>query len=179
MSQGGRIALRYAATRPERVRSLVLQGTAVDGLEVATGDDDRVPINEYVRLAKTNRLDAVVEHWLAHPLMHLPPTDTAARRLVEQIMRDYSGRDLLAFDADGYAFPIDVLDRMSTFEKPVLIVTGAEETDARRRQATELLSVLTDGREIVLKNSGHLANLTAADAYNATVLEFILAAEPS
>lgn len=33
MSQGGRVAARYAVSRPERLRSLILQGPAVDGDE--------------------------------------------------------------------------------------------------------------------------------------------------
>jgi len=32
MSQGGRLAMRYAATRPNRVTALVLQGAPLDGL---------------------------------------------------------------------------------------------------------------------------------------------------
>ena len=38
MSQGGRLAMRYAVTRPQRLRSLVLQGAVVDGLDIPDFD---------------------------------------------------------------------------------------------------------------------------------------------
>ncbi len=179
MSQGGRIALRYAATRPERVRSLILQGAVVDGLDVETPDDERVPVDEFAKLAKTGRLDTVIEQWLEHPMMRLPDSDSDSRRLLDAMMCDYAGRDLIELEAGDYDYSIDVLERMTDFDKPVLVITGVEETATRHRHAEELLKVLADGREVVLQHSGHLANLTEPDAYNAAVLDFVHTSETS
>lgn len=179
MSQGGRIALRYAATRPARVRSLILQGAIVDGLSVEESEDDRVPVGEYTKLAKAGRPDRVVGLWLAHPMMRLPSSDKEAARLIDDITRDYSGKDLINSDPGSYDFPLDVLDRMSRFESPVLVITGVRETATRHRHAAELLRRLPHGREVILRHSGHLANLTEADAYNRAVLDFVQDVERS
>lgn len=173
MSQGGRIALRYAVTRPEQVRSLILQGAVVDGLDVEQRREERIPVAEFAALAKVGNLDAVISRWLAHPMMRLPPSDPEASCLVRDILRDYSGSDLIDFDPDAYEFKVDVLDRMSAFARPVLIITGAAETETRHAHAEELLRRVPNGREVVLQRSGHLANLTEPEAYNRAVTDFV------
>ena len=179
MSQGGRIALRYAATRSERVRSLILQGAPVDGIAIEATEIEQVPVREYADLARANRLDAVKTRWLRHPMMQLHGAEAEVRHLVEKILDDYEGRDLLSHPPEAPASHVDVTARMSRFERPVLLLTGAEETAARQQQAAELLRLLPDGREIVLANSGHLSNLTEPGAYNRAVLDFVRSAEQS
>ena len=177
MSQGGRIALRYAATRQDRVRSLILQGAAVDGLSVDENEEERIPVGEFAALAKSGRLDEVKRRWLEHPMMRLPAGDAEAHRLVRSILGDYDGSDLLALPNENNRFPVDVIDRMAAFERPVLVVTGAQETESRRAQASQLLAAVPCGREVELTASGHLANLTEPDDYNRAVRDFVLAAE--
>lgn len=177
MSQGGRIALRYAATRPDRVRSLILQGAVVDGLEVYEHPEEKIPIEEFAELARAGQLDQVISRWLSHPLMRLPSSEKDAIALINDILGDYTGGDLVSFDPDSYAFSIDVLEQMSAFERPVLIVTGAHETATRHAHAAELLRRLPDCKEVVLLQSGHLANLTEAVEYNLAIVDFIGDAE--
>jgi pimeloyl-ACP methyl ester carboxylesterase len=177
MSQGGRIALRYAATRPDRVRSLILQGAVVDGLEVDEHPEERIPIEEFADLARAGQLDQVISRWLSHPMMRLPGSDEDALSLINDILGDYTGSDLVSFDPDSYAFSTDVLEQISAFERPVLIVTGAQETATRHAHAAALLRRLPDCKEVVLLNSGHLANLTEPVEYNLAIIDFIARAE--
>ncbi len=177
MSQGGRIALRYAVTRPERVRSLVLQGAAVDGISGGEDDAERIPLQEYAALAQRGDLGEVRQRWLRHPMMRLDPEFTCESDRVRKIVDGYDGRDLLAFDPDSYSYPVDVLSSLARFDRPVLLITGADESTARKRHAAALMKRLPDCREIVLENGGHLCNLTAVAAYNAAVREFCQATE--
>lgn len=170
MSQGGRIALRYATLHPERVRSLLLQGAPVDGLDIDASADDRVPVTEYARLAGAGRIDEVRKRWLAHPMMQLGGDHDAQNRLLQSILADYTGRDLR--EPGGYRFGHDVLAAMSRFSRPALLLTGAHETAARRRHAEVLLERMPNCSEVVFSNSGHLCNLTEAASYNAAVAEF-------
>lgn len=172
MSQGGRIALRFATLFPDRVRSLLLQGAPVDGLDVDVPAHDRVPVTEYARLAKAGRLDEVRERWLAHPMMQLGDGHEHEARLLRAILADYTGRDLVDVDASEYAFEHDVLAAMSRFPRPALLLTGARETTSRRRHARALLEHMPDCREVVFPDSGHLCNLTEAGGYNAAVTDF-------
>lgn len=177
MSQGGRIALRYAITRPARVRSLILQGAAVDGVSAAEDDSERIPLQDYAELARRGNLNEVRRRWLRHPMMQLGPASTNEAILVRKIVYGYFGRDLLAFEPGSYSFPVDVLSALPHFERPVLLITGANESRARKRHAAELLARLPDCQEVVLDGGGHLCNLTAVNAYNDAVREFCRSAE--
>ncbi len=177
MSQGGRIALRYAATRSRRVRSLMLQGAVVDGLVFAGRDDDSVPIGEYVDLAKAGKLNKVRKKWLGHPMMRLDAKYKDEIRLLCSIVSDYSGIDLIQFDPDSFTFSVDVLAAMSEFARPTLLLTGKEETEVRRKHAADLMHRIPNCSEVIFGDSGHLCNLTEPDLYNQTVIEFCRKAE--
>ena len=177
VSQGGRIALRYAATRPERLRSLILLGAVVDGLDIEELEADRVPIAEYARLAKAGNLNAVKSAWLAHPMMQLPSGHSREQALLEHIVAGYGGADLRAFDPAHYTFRIDVLAALAASAIPVLLLTGAKETGARKAHAATIGRRVPDCREVIFEESGHLANLTEPDALNATLADFINAVE--
>ena len=177
MSQGGRIALRYCATRPERIRSLILQGAVVDGLEVDDNETDRVPVAEFATLTRDGKLNEVRTRWLNHPMMQLDSIHTEAARLLSGIVAEYSGRDLIEFEPGNYEFSLDVLAALSNFDRPVLIVTGAGETEARRKHAAELLRRIPMSAEVILADSGHLSNLTEPDRFNQAVTDFVREAE--
>ncbi len=177
VSQGGRIALRYAATRPQRLRSLLLQGAVVDGLDIAEPEAERVPVAEYAGLATAGRLNAVKSAWLAHPMMQLPEGHARERALLDLIVAGYGGADLRAYDPAHYAFDIDVLASLAASALPVLLLTGAKETGARKAHAAAIRKRVLNCREVVFENGGHLSNLSEPDALNETLAEFVDAIE--
>lgn len=177
VSQGGRIALRYAATRPKRLRSLILQGAVVDGLDIEEPEAERVPVAEYAALAKAGELNAVKSKWLAHPMMQLSRGHDREQNLLDLTVAEYSGADLRAYDPAHYAFKVDVLAALAASAIPVLLLTGANETDARKAHAASIRRRVLNCREAIFKKSGHLSNLTEADALNAKVAEFLDAVE--
>jgi len=172
MSQGARIALRVAVSLPHIVRSLLLQGPAIDGFEVDEVDDERIPLGEYARLARGGRMDAVRRHWLSHPMMVLDGASDHTYRLLEEIMKAYKGTDLLGNPAGKTPFEIDVLDAVRDLRVPCLLLTGAHETGARRAHAKKLLDLIADCREVVMAESGHLSNLSEPETYNRQVAGF-------
>ena len=177
MSQGGRIALRYAVTRPGRIRSLILQGTAVDGLESISPRSERVPLDEYTGLARRGDLVELRRRWLNHPMMRIDAQHRSEATLLQTIMDGYDGKDLLSQGPDSYAYPVDVLAALPAMSRPTLLLTGALECESRKLQAAKLLARLPDCREVVLEGAGHLSNLTAAAVYNDAVREFCLQVE--
>lgn len=174
MSQGARIALRYAITRPERLRSLILQGAVVDGLPVPECAEERTPIAEYAELARQNRLDEFRRLWLRHPMMTIGAEHGEALSLINSMLEDYRGADLRDYAPEMYAFPVDVVGALPRIMLPTLILTGANETEARKAHARTLVRLMPDAREIILPKSGHLSNLTEAAIYNQAVIDFCL-----
>lgn len=174
MSQGARVALRYAALRPERLRSLIVQGAVVDGVPAEPDDDARIPLDEYAALARDGRLDALREAWLGHPMMALEGVAPEYAKVVRDIVDHYDGRDLTATTTGKrYAFDVDVAGALSRFPRPALVLTGARETATRHAHAAFLADTLPDARTQEFPNSGHLCNLSEPDAYNRAVLDFV------
>lgn len=171
LSQGGRIAARYAARRPQRLRSLILQGAAIDGVSIEGPDEERIPVEEYSALAREGRMDEVRSRWLRHPMMRVGEGHADADALLGEMLSDYEGRDLLG-DESGDGTQAGVLESLAGARLPLLLLTGARETEARRRVATLLRERVPGAEEVILPDSGHLGNLTEPAACNEAVRRF-------
>jgi pimeloyl-ACP methyl ester carboxylesterase len=170
VSQGGRLALRYAAHRPERLYSLVLQGAELDGFEPQEDSAETIPLAEYAALARDGHMDQVRSRWLAHPMMSAGVSDPRHRAALKAMVDDYGGRDLVA--ATPVAPAPDVASRLQGSPLPTLIITGEYEVAARKRHAEHLLELLPNSAQVIMDGAGHLANVSHADRYNHLVIDF-------
>lgn len=173
VSQGARVALRFAAERPARLHSLILQGPAVDGFVPPIEDTTGIPLQEYAELVEKGQIETLRERWLKHPLMSsesLCPEQSAA---LQDMVAGYQGQDLLAGAPAASAIP-NLLETLGSLDLPTLIVTGERETAARRAHCEILLEVMRDARETVLPDCGHLSNFSRPEAYNEVVQDFLL-----
>jgi pimeloyl-ACP methyl ester carboxylesterase len=168
MSQGARVALRWAIESPATTTSLVLDGPPRDLL--ATGrQQGEITLATYRELVRNAGIDAFRKEWLEHPLMHLHTHDTRTRTLVREMVERYPGHDLLASDAPRVERVGD-LDRL---EVPVLIVNGEYDSDTRIGAGAELARALPQARLAVIPGAGHLSNLDNPHAYNKVLGEFL------
>jgi fermentation-respiration switch protein FrsA (DUF1100 family) len=172
VSQGARVALRYAAQRPQRVRSLILQGPAVDGYVPPMEDSSGIPLADYMALAARGELDELRQRWLAHPLMNSETLSSAQSASLQEMVNAYRGSDLLAGTPAASAIP-DLLERLGSLDLPTLLITGERETAARQAHCARLAEVMRDVREVVLPDCGHLSNYSQPQAYNRAVDEFV------
>jgi pimeloyl-ACP methyl ester carboxylesterase len=160
MSQGGRVALAVAAVAPERLRSLTLQGTALDGVMAA---DEAVPLAAMQDAARQGRPAEMRRLLAGHPLMRV--AHPAGVALVATMVDDYGGRDLLA-PARGLAASADIIQGAGF---PVTAIVGAEDTAQRRANARALAAA--GAAMIELPGAGHLCNIDRPDAFNALIGE--------
>lgn len=177
VSQGGRIALRYAVARSARIRSLILQGAMVDGLDVEDAGADRIPIDVYTALARQQRLAELREAWLRHPMMSLRNASESSRELLATIVSDYAARDLVSAQPESSARDSSVLEGLDSFPRPILLLTGAGETEARKTHAKTVLARAKQAREQMFDASGHLPNIEEPERFNEVLAEFCRAAE--
>jgi 3-oxoadipate enol-lactonase len=166
-SQAARVALDVAWRYPDRVRGVVLQGAPYPGPPAAGVGGEEIPLAAYAALARAGALAELRAQWGAHPLMRVYADD--ARALTAELLSAYAGRDLLQ-PADG----ADLRDPdLAAISAPTLVVTGALDTPYRRHAADALAAALPQASRAEIENGGHLCNLCAPEAYNATLRQFI------
>jgi pimeloyl-ACP methyl ester carboxylesterase len=170
-SMGGRIAWRFAAERPGRVRRLVLM--APDGFASAGFEYDK-PIG-------ISPLMRALPFTLPMPLLRagVAPAYADAASLTPEALERY--RDMML--APGVRGAI--LDRMRVhalvrpephlrrITAPVLLLWGAEDRMVPAAHAADYAAVLRDSRTVVLPRLGHVPMEEAPAVSLAPVLDFL------
>jgi len=171
MSQGARVALRWALRNPRRASCIVLDGPPYAKLR-SSGELPEIPLAEYRALAQREGIEAVRRRWLEHPFMQLRGNDARARELLQMIVGRYPGRDLVVEE-----LPSPIAD-LQVLEIPALVVNGEHDSERRRAAGGALASALANARLALIPQSGHLPNLDNAPVYN-ELLKAFFASQPS
>lgn len=167
MSQGARVALRWAIENPARTTSVVLDGPPRDLL--ASGrEQGEITLAAYRELVRNRGIEAFRKEWLDHPLMQLHTHDARTRALVREMVARYPGHDLLADDS-----PVAHVGDLHGLDVPVLIVNGEYDSDTRIGAGAELARALPHARLVVIPGAGHLSNLDNPAAYNKVLSEYV------
>jgi pimeloyl-ACP methyl ester carboxylesterase len=173
MSQGGRIALRFSITHPERVSGLLLQGAPLDGFAPEPRRQDAIPVGHYRTLAGEGRLAEVKSLWRDHELMQCGTP--GVQDMMDLVLDAYQGRDLLTPGPDNV---VPLANRLAEMPAPALILTGEHDTSWRQLVGDALAYGLPDSRRVRLAGADHLCNLTHPEAYNATLTGFLDEIQP-
>ncbi|MFC8521102.1 alpha/beta fold hydrolase [Streptomyces sp. NPDC057257] len=161
VSQGGAVAIAYAARHPERVSHLVLTSAYARGQQIRAGSDDErdaaeVDLNiaragwrsqdsSFLRYFASQFLaDATPAEWDAFAAYQRQTTSAAnGLRFIEEFTR---------IDVSGIAHQVSC---------PTLIVHARDDARVPVAQALELATLIPDSRLILLESRNHL--FTAAD----------------
>lgn len=165
LSQGAAVALDCAHRHGWRIGALVVSGAPVHTL---VPRDEVIDVELYRALAGAGDMASVRSDWNRHALMRHDNPQT--RALVDQMLADYDGRDLLA-PSHVPGVPRDALAHLPM---PVLAMTGAGDSAWRRACARELAAIAPRGQHTLIDGAGHLANLDRPEIFNRTVAEFLL-----
>lgn len=171
MSQGARVALRWALKHPARTSALVLDGPPGEGWSQPHGARE-VPIDDYRSLIRGDGIDAFRKMWLQHPFMQLRTSVPCAHVLLRQIAIRYPALDLLLEEAPQVA-PLTERDLMRV-NVPTLILSGEHDSAQRRSIANRMARALPDAQVQVLHGVGHLAALDDPPAYSQALHDFFM-----
>jgi pimeloyl-ACP methyl ester carboxylesterase len=166
MSQGGRVALRYARLHPERLWALALQSAPLDG--AAPPEDEAIPYGRYAALWQAGEREAVLKAWSDHA--HMRRAHGRAEPLLQTMLQDYAGRDLMA---PTPLAPRRSLVDLNAVATPTLVLTGEHDTAWLQAIGDEIARGLPRSERRVLADSGHLSNLTHPNEFNAALLDFL------
>ena len=168
MSQGARVALRWAVYSPRTTACLVLDGPPPDLLDMSRPQGE-LALATYRELVRNEGLEAFRSHWLAHPLMRLYTKEPRAQALLREMVGRYPGTDLVAQEsaqlAGGRVLP--------QLEMPILILNGEHDTASRIAAGLELSHALPHAQLTLIPGAGHLSNLDNPGAYNQALDQFL------
>jgi pimeloyl-ACP methyl ester carboxylesterase len=176
MSQGGRVALRYALAHPDKVAALILQGAPIEPTPPPPGDPAYLPVHEYAELLTRGQIDAMHAAIAAHPLMDVPAERTPTHASLLRMIDGYRGEDLLGASARNPNTFADLRGRLSKIKSPTLVLTGNTETAWLNVAADRLAASIPNAHRSVIQGGGHLVNMTAARAFNRVVTSFLKSA---
>jgi pimeloyl-ACP methyl ester carboxylesterase len=159
MSQGGRVALQFALSHPDRVAGLILQGTPLNDFLPPPRGEDHVPIAAFRELIRAGRIAEMKQQWSGHALMR--GVDSA------RLLDGYDGRDLLV--PAGPAIPL--AGSLGEIEARALVLTGLSETPWLDLVGDALAYGLANARRVRVPG-GHLCNLSHPGPFNETVAGF-------
>lgn len=169
LSQGGRVALAFAASRPAELAALIAIGAPLDGIErtPAEAAEAEPPIASLRSLRRTAARGPMRQAIRAHPLMALE--NRGAAPLLDAILADYDGRDLL----DGQAaLPVSA-EELGGLDLPTLALTGAAEPAWRQRTADAIAAAIPGARRAQVPGAGHLSPLDAPVFCAALIRDFL------
>jgi pimeloyl-ACP methyl ester carboxylesterase len=172
MSQGGRIAMRYASSRPGRVNALVLHGAPLDGLTPPTRDVSVIPSTQLAALLRSGQRGEMLRILGEHELMDPGERFALARAQILTMLRDYRGEDLYSAPAPEVSID-EVCAQLAQITAPTIVVTGSKETLWLRRVADFTARHIRGARRRVIRGGRHFVNMTHSTDYNRCVVDFL------
>jgi 3-oxoadipate enol-lactonase len=169
MSQGARVALRWALQYPEQVSCLVLDGPPGEGGSPSFGVQE-IPIDEYRDRIRRDGIDAFRRMWLQHPYMQLHTSAPWAHRLLREMTGRYPATDLLTNALSD--LPLLAERDLRRLDVPTLVLSGEHDSAQRRSIASWFVHALSDARLQVVPATGHLAALDDPGTYARALHDF-------
>ena len=174
---GGDIALRLAATRPERVEKLVLINTPVFD-ELPARDITQMQRSTAKFAFRTTRgvlgaaplIEGVLKGSVSDPGAHMPV------KLIARYLAPFAGRDgvnhLLTLASSIAADDMEDID-LKTIHVPALVIWGEQDEWVDVKMADRLVNALPDGRLVRMPGVARLVPEEAPDQMSSLLLEFM------
>ena|SRR5579859_1895022 len=170
LSMGGVIAISFALTYPNMVRSLILADTALNGYQfsqVWTAQWDRIAAE-----ARSHGPKGANQLLLGHPLFAAARENAAVASRLTQIINDYSGWHWINNDEHSESELPDQ-HRLNLITVPTLIIVGQRDLPDFQAIAALLQERIPRASTVQLAQVGHMANMEAPVQFNDLVETFL------
>lgn len=173
LSMGGRIALQFSSTYPDRVTALVIIASGMDDYAYAPEIHAcRAAMAAAIeRGALQDAADAFLRLWAVGPRRTFgqlsPAVLEIARRMVEQ--------SLTRASLDGFEEPFSpsLRSRLREIQAPALIIVGEYDLSDMLLIANQLAQDVPGAEQVIVAGAGHLVNLEQPEEFNSVVDAFL------
>ena len=170
-SRGGDVALRFAATYPQRVSGLVLEGAFPEGFPAPP------EIGQFFAslssVAKTNGLDSAGKLLLTNQIAWVPPGRNDITERYRHLWASYSGKDLLNPQPESHRVPVPTTEQIRGMRVPTLVIVGDHEAPFIAAAADSLARWIPGAKKVVIPNAGHGAHFAQPASFNSALMDFI------
>lgn len=172
LSMGGRIALDFYETAPQRVLSLCLVDT-FPGYDASFTPDAR---EKFIRLRKQPLIEGKEPKDIAAAITKTLLSTGASLKHYERLVASIS-----ALHKESYIKAIEAMTRYKPIAKlteirvPTLVVVGDQDRLTPPEIAREMAAAIPGARLVVLREAGHLSNIEQPLEFNRALDEFLSA----
>jgi pimeloyl-ACP methyl ester carboxylesterase len=170
LSLGGMVAVDFALTYPERVRTLILVDALFNGFNWSEEWDTRTGL--VWQIGREQGIAAAKDSWLHHPLFEPCLEQPAVAARLTQMIMDYSGWHFVNHNPAASPKP-PAAERLNQIKAPTLTIVGARDLPDFQHMADAVAREVSGARKVVLPKVGHMSNMEAPEPFNDVILHFL------
>jgi pimeloyl-ACP methyl ester carboxylesterase len=170
ISMGGRYAIDFALTYPERVKAVVAADPGLSGHGLPTIAAALAPA---LAAAQSGDLAGAKRIWLENPIFEVARELPAVWTQIQRIVGAYSGWHFVNGLAAGEQPPDPpAAARLPTLSVPTLAVLGERDLADIRVIIDKLVAEIPTAERAEIDGAGHFTNLEAPEEFNRILLDF-------
>lgn len=174
VSFGGKVALDFALTYPEKVASLVLVAPNVGGdkpsAEVQQFNREEEALLEQGDLAAATELN--VRTWVVGPMRTPEQVDPAVRQRVYE-MQYHAFTVPIPDTTEENSLEPPAITRLAEIRVPTLLIIGDYDLPTKQRQVERLAEEIPQAQLVVIPGAAHMVNMEQPEEFNRVVLDFL------
>lgn len=170
LSLGGGVAINFAQAYPSMTSALIPVDSVLSGYRFSSG---YITLNRSIfSMASREGVEATREAWLHHPLFQPASEQPHVASKLRRMVGDYSGWHWLNHDPEESPRP-PAIERLAAIGAPTLVIAGERDLPDFQAIADILATRIPHAEKAIIPHAGHMSNMEAPAAFNATVLQFL------
>ena len=173
LSLGGRVAIDFALTYPEMVRTLILAGSALGGYTFSESTMRQIDeADEALDAGDIPRgVELELRLWIDGPRRTPDQVDPAVRERVRAMnTRNY---ERASPEGEPQWPEPPAVSRLAEIEIPTLVIVGGGDVDDIHRIADLLVAEIPRSTKVVIPDAAHHPNMEKPEEFNRAVLNFL------
>jgi pimeloyl-ACP methyl ester carboxylesterase len=170
LSMGGRIAIDFALTHPEKVATLVPVAPGLSGFPYTP--EDTIELVKIIYSIEKDDGTPAGEAWLRSAYNTAAMENPAVAAKLRPIAIENSRVWLINIFFPRPPFPLAV-QRLSEIRVPTLLIRGERDVPTITKIVETLETNIPGAKKVIISGAGHMVSVEKPEQFNSTVLDFL------